>query len=273
MTSAYRELFSLKDRVAVVTGGAGILGREFCRGLAEHGARVAVLDLMGKAALELAERLRADTGAEVIGLACDVSAPDSVRAAVDQVTGEFGRIDVLLNNAASKSDLSRFFAPFEQYGLEEWRQINAVNVDGMMLMAQAVGADMVRRGVRGSIIQTSSVYGIMAPDQRIYEGSEYLGRPINSPAVYSASKAAVVGLTRYLATYWAEKGIRANCLVPGGVESGQNDEFKRRYSARVPLGRMAQAREMVGAVVYLASEASSYVTGQTLAVDGGLSAW
>jgi NAD(P)-dependent dehydrogenase (short-subunit alcohol dehydrogenase family) len=126
---------------------------------------------------------------------------------------------------------------------------------------------------RGSIIQTASIYGILAPDKRIYEGSEYNGRAINTPPVYSASKAGVVGLTRYLAAHWAEMGVRVNTLTPGGVETGQNDEFRRRYSARVPLGRMAQPNEMVGAVIFLASDASSYITGQNIIVDGGLSVW
>jgi NAD(P)-dependent dehydrogenase (short-subunit alcohol dehydrogenase family) len=132
---------------------------------------------------------------------------------------------------------------------------------------------MQRQGTGGRIIQTASIYGIVASDKRIYEGSFYLDRQISNPAVYSASKAAVVGLTRHLAAYWGDVGIRVNALVPGGVESGQNETFKSRYSARVPLGRMAQADELVGALIYLASDASSYVTGQCLVVDGGLSVW
>ena len=149
----------------------------------------------------------------------------------------------------------------------------AVNLDGMFLVAQAVGKQMVTQGKGGSIIQTASIYGIMAPDQRIYQGSFYLERQINTPAVYSASKAGVIGLTKYLSTYWAGHKIRVNSLTPGGVESGQNDEFKRRYSERIPLKRMAEPNEMVGALIYLASDASSYVTGQNIVVDGGLSAW
>ena len=149
----------------------------------------------------------------------------------------------------------------------------SVNIDGMFLVAQAIGERMAESGRGGSIIQTSSIYGIMASDKRIYEGSFYLGRQISNPAVYSASKAAVVGLTRYLAAYWADKGIRVNALVPGGVESGQNEIFKKNYSARVPMNRMARPQEMVGAVIWLASDASSYVTGQNINVDGGLSAW
>jgi NAD(P)-dependent dehydrogenase (short-subunit alcohol dehydrogenase family) len=148
----------------------------------------------------------------------------------------------------------------------------AVNLDGMFLVAREIGQRMARRG-GGSIIQTASIYGALAPDQRIYEGSEYLGRPINTPPVYSASKAGVIGLTRHLAAYWADKGVRVNAITPGGVESGQNDTFQRRYAARVPMGRMARRDEMVGALIFLASDASSYITGQNIMVDGGLSAW
>ncbi len=149
----------------------------------------------------------------------------------------------------------------------------SVNLDGMFLVAQAVGRRMVEQKIGGSIVQTSSIYGVVAPDQRIYEGSQYMGRPINTPAVYSTSKAGVIGLTRYLAAYWGDAGIRVNTITPGGVESGQNDEFRQRYTARVPLGRMADRRDMLGALVFLASDASSYVTGQNLIVDGGLTCW
>ena len=149
----------------------------------------------------------------------------------------------------------------------------AVNLDGMFLVAQAVGAAMSRQRIGGSIIQTSSIYGIMAPDQRIYRGSRYRGRTINTPAVYSASKAGVIGLTQHLATYWAKDNIRVNALVPGGVESGQNAKFKRRYSLRVPMMRMARADELIGALIFLASDASSYTTGQNITIDGGLAAW
>jgi NAD(P)-dependent dehydrogenase (short-subunit alcohol dehydrogenase family) len=169
--------------------------------------------------------------------------------------------------------LDAFFAPFENYSLDEWRKIMAVNIDGMFLVAQAVGRKMIQQGTGGSIVQTSSIYGVMAPDQRIYEGSFYLDHQINTPAVYSASKAAVIGLSKYLATYWATQGIRVNTLTPGGTESGQNEEFKSRYAARIPMGRMAAPSEIVGALLFLLSDASSYVTGQNILVDGGLSAW
>ena len=266
--------FDLSGKVAVITGGAGILGQHFCRGVASAGANVAVVDVDIDKACTLASDLQKDFGVRALGVHCDVANPASVGNMVDTVCQELGQINLLHNNAASKSDnLNAFFAPFENYSLDEWRKVMAVNIDGMFLVAQAVGRKMIERGTGGSIVQTASIYGVMAPDQRIYEGSFYLDRPINTPAVYSASKAAVIGLSQYLATYWASKGIRVNTLTPGGTESGQNEEFKRRYSARIPMGRMAAPSEMVGALLYLLSDASSYVTGQNILVDGGLSAW
>lgn len=264
------EAFRLDGQVALVTGGAGILGRRFCRALADAGARVAVVDLLGDAANEAA----AAVGPEAAGFACDVSDAASVKACVAAVMERFGRIDVLVNNAATKTaDVRACMAPFEEYSIDTWREIMSVNIDGMFLMAQAVGKTMLAGGIKGRIIQTASIYGVVGPDNRIYEGSDYLGGPINTPAVYSASKAAVIGFTKWLATYWAEKGIRVNCLVPGGVSSGQNSEFSQRYAARTPLGRMADADEMAPPLLFLASEASSYVTGHVLMVDGGWTAW
>lgn len=264
------ESFRVDGKVALVTGGAGILGRHFCAGLVAAGARVAVVDLDHAAAAACAAGL----GGDAAGFGCNVADPQSVAACVAAVLERYGAIDVLHSNAATKTaDVRAFFAPFEDYALDTWREVMSVNIDGMFLMAQAVGRHMVERGRGGSIVQTASIYGLVGPDARIYEGSNYLGGPINTPAVYAASKAAVVGLTRWLATHWAGQGIRVNCLVPGGVSSGQNSEFSQRYASRVPLGRMAEAGEMVPALLYLASDASSYVTGQVLAVDGGWTAW
>jgi NAD(P)-dependent dehydrogenase (short-subunit alcohol dehydrogenase family) len=274
MSMSYRKLFDLSGRTVLVTGGLGILGTHFCRGLAESGARVVIVDLEEEKAGRFAEELGSAWATEAIGLECDVSDEEAVQRAVAKAVERFGRIDVLVNNAASKSDdLAAFFSPVEDYSLQEWRKIMSVNLDGMFLVARTVGRHMISAGVSGSIIQTSSIYGVVASDKRIYEGSLYLGTQISNPVVYSASKAGVVGLSKYLAAVWADRGIRVNTLVPGGVRSGQNDTFVQRYSARVPLGRMAQPEEMVGAVLYLASDASSYVTGQCLIVDGGLTAW
>lgn len=268
-------LFDLTGKTAIVTGGGGILGKGFCRVLAEHGANVVIADLFVDAAQKAAEEIAATVPEErLLPIACDVSDKGSIEAMLEAVLDRFGAVHVLHNNAASKSsDLSAFFAPFEEYDLEQWREIMAVNMDGMFLVAQAVGRQMVRQGTGGSIIHTASIYGVVGPDNRIYEGSEYMGHQINTPAVYSASKAGVIGLARYLATYWAEAGIRVNVLTPGGIESGQNELFRKNYSNRVPLGRMGEAHELHGALLYLASDASSYVTGQNIIVDGGLTCW
>ena len=270
---SYRKLFDLAGRTAVITGACGILGRRFAAGLAEFGANVALVDLDLGATGDLAAEIERRHRVRAAGIACDIADPAAVGRLAERVDRDFGGATILMNNAATKgADLDAFFAPVERFDLATWREIMAVNLDGMFLVAQAIGARMAERG-GGSIIQTASIYGLLAPDQRIYEGSEYNGRAINTPAVYSAAKAGVIGLTRHLATYWAEYGVRVNTLTPGGVSSGQNSEFSRRYSARVPLGRMAEADDLVGAAVFLASDASRYVTGQNLVVDGGLSAW
>ncbi len=264
--------FDLTGRTAVVTGGGGLLGCVFARALAEHGAAVAVLDVDAAAAASTVDELDA-IGAQVLAVSCDVADPDAVDAAVAAVETWRGVPHVLINNAATKTDDVRaFFSDSASTDLELWRKVMAVNLDGMFLVARAFGARMVAEG-RGSIVQTASIYGMVAPDLRIYADLEFLGAPMTSPITYSASKAGVLGMTRHLAVEWAPEGVRVNTLVPGGVRSGQDERFVARYSDRVPLGRMAQPEEMTGAVVFLASDASSYVTGQAIVVDGGLTAW
>lgn len=268
-------MLNLKNRNAIVTGGGGILGRGFSDILSEYGANVAVLDLdLENAKLTVSEVKNNNPIANLVALHCDVSDPTSVQEAVYQVNKIFGSVDILVNNAATKTNnLKLFLNSFEDYDLDTWREVMSVNIDGMFLMSQAVGKKMLKQLNGGSIVQTASIYGFLAPDQRIYQGSEYLGQQINSPAVYAASKAAVIGLTKYLASYWGDKKIRVNSISPGGVESGQNKQFNENYSSRVPMGRMAELSEIEAALIFLVSDASSYITGQNLVVDGGLSAW
>ena len=253
--------FDLSGEVALLTGGAGILGAAFAAALARYGARVAIVDRDGAKAERVAAGIQGSRAHQA-----DITDPEALR----RLQKEMAPPTILVNNAAAKS--ANFFAPFEEFPLADWEAVMDANLIGAMLCSQVFGAAMAERG-RGSIINTLSIYGIIAPDQRIYEGSSYEGRAINTPAVYSASKAALWGLTQYLATYWAERGVRVNAISPGGVFSGQNESFVRRYSARVPMGRMAERDEMCGALVFLASRAASYVTGQNIVVDGGLSAW
>lgn len=271
---SYFEKFSLIGKNAIITGGAGILGSHFAKGLANAGANVAIVDINIDQARQTALDIQDEYGVLSKAFYCDLTSEHSVIEMIDQVKSTFTELHILHNNAAGKSsDLEAFFAPFEEYSLEQWKEIMSTNLDSMFLMAKHVGKIMKEQGKGGSIIQTASIYGVMGPDNRIYEGSYYLNREINTPAIYSASKGGVVALTKYLATYWAKDGIRVNTITPGGVESGQNAIFKERYSNRIPLGRMAKAEEMVGALIYLASDASSYVTGQNILIDGGLSAW
>lgn len=273
MLDSYKKLFDLSNKVVLITGAAGILGSHFSYAFAEFGAKLVLLDVNQESLLDLAKIIKEKYSVECLAEVCDVTNEDAIRSVRSKALQRFKKIDVLVNNAAGKSeDLDAFFANFENYDLDQWKKIIDVNLNGMFLMAKTIGAQMLKQGF-GSIIQTASIYGSMAPDQRIYKGSFYLNREINSPAVYSVAKAGVVGLTKHLACLWAEQGIRVNSISPGGVQSGQNEIFQRKYAARVPMGRMALPHEMAGAILFLASEAASYVTGQNLMVDGGLSAW
>lgn len=261
-------MFDLTGKVVVITGGAGILGSRISAALIECGAKVAIVDRDFCKAEKVAALI--GTADQVRAYLGDVTCRDSLESVKRVVCEEFGEVNVLVNNIATKT--ANIFEPFETFPLEDWNEVMNVNTTGVMLACQVFGADMARRG-QGAIITTLSIYGIVGPDQRVYEGARYEGRDINSPAVYSASKAALLGLTKYLATYWGRCGVRVNAITPGGVFSGQNDAFVSRYSARTPLGRMAQQDEMSGAIVYLASDEASYVTGHNLVVDGGLTAW
>jgi NAD(P)-dependent dehydrogenase (short-subunit alcohol dehydrogenase family) len=260
--------FDLNGRVVVITGGGGILGRRLTAALADHGGLVAVLDRDATKA----EEAVANSGYpdRVRAYVTDVTDRPDIERTLGQIEQDLGSPAVLVNNAAAKSP--NFFSPFEQFPLEDWCAVLDSNLTSAMLCCQVFGGAMVRRAA-GSVINVLSVYGVVAPDQRIYVGSLYEGHPINSPAVYSASKAGLWGLTQYLAAYWGAAGVRVNAITPGGVFSGQNDQFVKNYSARVPLGRMAGDDEISGAVLFLASDASSYVTGHNLVIDGGLTVW
>ena len=228
MTS-YLAKLKLDGKLAVVTGACGFLGQHFVQGLREMGAKVVGLDLE-----------ESGTAKHENFFSCDVANPESVKKTFAMIEEKFGPIHVLINNAASKGkSLEEFFKPDTQFSADIWKDIMSVNIDGMFFVAQSALANMKKHKTKGSIIQVGSIYGMMGPDPRIYEGSEYLGRAISNPAVYSASKAAVHGLTRHFACTLGAENIRVNTLVPGGVFSGQNDQFMKKYSARVPLGRMA----------------------------------
>ncbi|MBF0559400.1 MAG: SDR family oxidoreductase [Nitrospirae bacterium] len=264
-------MFSLKDRVAIVTGSLGLIGKEHCRALAEAGAHVVATDLDEGRCKEFAANLTP----EALGVGADVSDKASVSTLLEKTLSRFGRIDILLNNAAVDEKFENPLvalqtSQFEHFPLELWKKIMDVNVTGMFLCSQIIGAAMAEQG-KGSIINVASTYGVVAPDQSIYKTPDGQQSFFKSPA-YPVSKGAVISFTRFLASYWGPRGVRVNTLSPGGVENAQDSFFVKNYSAKTLLGRMAQPSDYRGAVVYLASDASSYMTGANLIVDGGWTA-
>ncbi len=275
--STILDKFDLTGKVAVVTGGAGLLGKEFCRTLAEAGASVVVVDLNADAAGKVAADLTA-SGYPVRAVPTDVTKPESVETLVQSTLKEFGRLDILVNSAAldPKFDaeaLAKGITPgkFEDYPLEQWNAALNVNLTGIFLVTQACVKPMLAQGKRGSIINICSTYGLNGPDQRIYikDGKRLAFKPV----YYTVTKAGVMGFTKYLAAYYAETEIRVNALTPGGVFNNHDETFVKNYSAKTILGRMAHKDEMNGALLFLASDASTYMTGNNVVVDGGWTAW
>lgn len=269
--------FQMHGQVAIVTGGAGLLGKQFARTLAQAGAAVVVADLNRLTAHTIAETLVKD-GYQALGVGVDVTDPASVAEMVETAVNVYGRLDVLVNSAA----LDPKFDPdavarglpagsFEDYPLDQWRQALDVNLTGMFLCCQSAVKPMIDQGKKGSIINICSTYGLVAPDQRLYQRNGI--QTAYKPAYYSVTKAGVMGMTRYLAAYYAGTDLRVNALTPGGVYNNHDEGFVSSYSARAVMGRMAHIDEMNGALLFLASEASSYMTGANLVVDGGWTAW
>jgi len=274
--STIPSLFSLDNTVAVVSGALGLLGKHHCRALAEAGANVAVADLDDAACREFADELARTYRTRAFGRSVDITQPSSVQQFRDALLADLGQIDVLVNNAAindmfenpaSAAELSRF----ECYPLDLWKRSLEVNITGTFLCAQILGSVMATRG-RGSIINVASTYGIVGPDQSIYRKPDGTQDFYKSPS-YPTTKGAVIAFTRYLAAYWGRAGVRVNTLSPGGVENAQDEHFVRNYERRTPLGRMAEPTDYKGALVFLASDASRYMTGANLVVDGGWTAW
>jgi NAD(P)-dependent dehydrogenase (short-subunit alcohol dehydrogenase family) len=257
-------LFDLDGRIAVVTGGMGQLGQVYLAGLAERGMRVASFDV---AAGAVPEGVRA--------YVVDVTDGGSIAKALNDVVAEWGVPHLLVNNAgldAPPDAPAEEVGRFEEYPEASFDAVMDVNVKGTLLCCQLVGGAMAKEG-RGSIVNVSSVYGLLSPQQDLYEFRRGQGETFFKPVSYSVSKAAILNLTRYLATYWAKEGVRVNTLTLAGVWNDQPQEFLGAFEARSPMGRMLDAREALGAVVFLASDASSYATGSNVVVDGGWSAW
>ena len=265
------ELFSLKNKTAIVTGALGLLGKKHCEALASAGANVVVADINESAAQNFAASL----GEQHFGIGTDVTSESSLKVAKDKILARYGTIDVLVNNAAindmfENPGMAKELSAFENYPLDAFKKSLDVNVTGVFLSSQVFGSVMAKQG-SGSIINVASTYGIVGPDQSIYRDKQGEQTFYKSP-VYPVTKGAVVNFTRFLAAYWGNKGIRVNTLSPGGVENSQDEFFIQNYSAKTLLGRMAQPDDYQGALIFLASDASAYMTGANLVVDGGWTA-
>ena len=266
--------FNIQDKVVVVTGGIGQLGRQFSLALIERGAKVALFDLRAGVD-QVAKKSEASHDRNLLCLPVDVTQRDSIKAGLKHVNSAWGVPYALINNAALDSPPDTppgENGPFENYPESSWDKVMAVNVKGVFLCCQVIGAQMAE-ATRGSIINICSIYGMVSPDQRIYKYRGTGGQPFFKPAAYSASKSALLNLTRYLSTYWAGKNVRVNTVTFGGVFNGQDKEFLQGYCDRVPLGRMAREDEYNGAIIFLVSDASSYMTGSNMVIDGGWTAW
>lgn len=272
MTQSPHTLFSLDGKVAVVTGSLGLLGQQHCQALAAAGATVVVTDLDAAQCRNFAGTL----SGTAFGAGADITQKAALIELREIILEKFGRIDVLVNNAAineqfENPQMAAEQSKFENFPLEIWQKSIDVNVTGLFLTSQVLGSVMAEAG-RGSIINIASTYGLVGPNQSIYR-QENGEQPFFKSPAYPTTKGAVINFSRFLAAYWGEKGVRVNTLSPGGVQNGQDPYFIQNYAQLTPLGRMAQPTDYHGAILFLASDASGYMTGANLVVDGGWTAW
>ncbi len=277
MSTPPSDLFDLSERVFVITGGGGLLGAKHTEAIAGARGVPVVVDIKRDAAEGVAADVGSRFGIDALALQCDITKPDAVESVLASVLERFGRVDGLINNAANNPKVedaaSQAFSRLERFPLQQWHDDLAVGLTGAFLCSQIIGRELARRG-RGVIVNISSEYGLIAPDQRLYHqpGVPDDQQPVK-PITYTVVKSGLVGMTKYLATYWADRGVRVNAITVGGVENGQPEEFVQRASRLVPLGRMARPDEYMGSIVFLCSDASSFMTGANLVVDGGKSTW
>jgi NAD(P)-dependent dehydrogenase (short-subunit alcohol dehydrogenase family) len=261
-----KNLFDLSGKVALITGGAGLLGSEHAIALAFHGAKVYLADINETLCKEKASKLEYD---DIFVLKLDVTNKENWQRVVDSIISENGKIDILVNNAGytNQTQTSDYDKTFENFSLDDWNAIIDVNLTGTFLGCQTVGNQMLKQG-SGSIINIASLYGVVSPNHNIY-----IGTGIVQPVAYTVSKHGVIGLTKYVATWLAKRGVRVNSLTPGGIYDGHDGLFLERFENLNPIGRMSDKTELRGGIVYLASDASSHMVGHNLVIDGGWTIW
>jgi NAD(P)-dependent dehydrogenase (short-subunit alcohol dehydrogenase family) len=272
-----KDLFDLTGRVAIITGGTGLLGQQHAEAIARAGGIPVLADIRITGVDPQSREWQERFGGQAFAFQTDITDPESVKKLLEAVLAKFGRVDILINNAANnpkmenKADVE--FSRLEFFPLEQWDADLNVGLKGAFLCSQVIGSEMARRK-QGVIVNVASDLAVIAPDQRLYRkpGLPEDKQPVK-PVTYSVVKTGLVGLTRYLATYWADSGIRVNAISPGGVYNNQPDDFVERLARLIPLGRMANANEYQAAILFLCSDASSYMTGNNLVIDGGRSSW
>ena len=262
-----KNIFDLTNKTVILTGAAGYLGGNYADGLSQSGANVVLADINYQGCKKLEHKIREKYDVDPLSVKLDLTQSKSINNLVSKITKKYSDIDVLINNAAYQGTPKIRTAGFENLTLETWNQAISVNLTGIFLLSQQIGKIMKNQKF-GNIINISSIYGIVGADQRIYGKSG-----LNSAVFYAATKGAVLNLTRYLASFWNRTGIRVNTFSPGGVENKQDKNFVKNYSKKTMIGRMARNDEYVGALIFLASDASSYMTGSNLIIDGGWTAW
>ncbi|MCH2197534.1 MAG: SDR family oxidoreductase [Flavobacteriales bacterium] len=261
----FRKKFELNDKVVVITGACGLVGRAFCEAAAQFGAHVVAADIPQSNPADYAAQLEERHGRPMLGVALDVSSREGVNGLKDAVLDKFGRIDGLVNGHQNKSHL--IFEPFEEVSDDNWDTVVHINLKGTFLTCQVLGAWMADNG-GGSIINIPSTYSVVAPNQNLYKGTS-----LGCPAAYSASKGGVDALSRYLASYWAQKKVRVNMITPHGVWNNHEEQFEQNFARFSPMERLSYNHEVAGALIYLLSDASSYVTGDNMLVEGGWTVW
>ena len=279
MERQVKDFFDLTGKVAIITGGAGLLGRKHAEAIAEAGGIPVIADIDSSGTAQACQDISRRYQMDCLGVVTDITRRQSIEALLTQVLERYKQVDILINNAAhnpkveAEGNMETEWSRFENFPLDVWQGDLMVGLTGIFLCCQVIGSAMAARG-GGVILNIASDLAVIAPDQRIYhkDGLTDDNQPVK-PVTYSVVKSGLIGLTRYLATYWATKNIRVNAISPGGVYNGQSDEFVQKLTNLIPMGRMAQADEYKGAVLFLVSEASSYMTGGNLIIEGGRTVW